>query len=248
MYSVQKLAALAFLVAASSLPAAQSEEMIARLPGGRYLIQLKDVTVALPEESPKDTQIAFLVPEPPSGVRLFYLLDLVRAPERYAPMLRSADWIDVSVGTSVNHPHEIIRVTVATGVNKIGIRAGVDNYCEIMQRDWARYRDAALGLPTDGYGWTRQDMNSNPTASMFIKFLDEGDRAKSRYYPVSCSFDGRCSIYACHNGLSASVSFRSSNRPKGKDYVVKDFDQQIASGLKVLESMVVNRPVDLSHP
>ena len=83
--------------------------------------------------------------------------------------------------------------------------------------------------------------------SMFIKFLDGGDRAKSSYYPLSCGFSGGCSIYACHDGLSAWVSFYSSNKPKGDDYAVKDFDRQIASGIKVLEHMVLSRSVDLSH-
>jgi hypothetical protein len=39
-----------------------------------------------------------------------------------------------------------------------------------------------------------------------------------------------------------------SNKPKGEDYSVKDFDQQIASGIKVLEHMLLGKPVDLSHP
>lgn len=249
MPSVWKAAIFVFLAISNSVAAAQCEETIARLADGRYLLQLKDVTVALPGESPNDTQIAFLLPKAPgTSVRHFYLLDLVRDPGRYVPMLQSSDWVDVSAGTSVNHPHEIIGIPVVTGVNKVGIRAGGDNYCEAMQADWARYREAALGMPTDQYGWIRQDNDRNPSSmSIFIKFLDGGDRAKSRYYPLSCGFSGACSIFACHDNLSAWVSFFSSNKPKGEDYAVKDFDRQIASGMKVLENMVLNRSVDLSH-
>lgn len=218
-----------------------------QLADGRYLVQLKDVTVALPGESPQDTQIGFWVPKPPgTGADHFYLRDLVRDPGRYVPVLRAATWTDVSAGTSINHPHEIIGIPVVAGVNKVGIRAGGEDYCEPMQADWARYRQVALDMPTDQYGWTRQDNERNPS-SLFIKFLDSGDRAKSRYYPLSCGFFGACSIFACHDNLSAWVSFFSSNKPKGEDYAVKDFDRQIASGIKVLENMVLNRSVDLSH-
>ncbi|WP_298870688.1 hypothetical protein [uncultured Bradyrhizobium sp.] len=247
MSTIWKSAVLTVLVATSSIPIARCEEAISRAADGRYLVDLNGVTLALPGESPEDTQIGFWVPKPPgTGVGLFYLRDLVRDPGRYVPMLRSSDWIDVSAGTSVNHPHEIIGIPVAAGVNKVGIRSGGDNYCEPMQADWARYRQVALDMPTDQYGWTRQDNERNPS-SLFIKFLDRGDRAKSRYYPLSCGFAGACSIFACHDNLSLWVSFFSSNKPKGEDYAVKDFDRQIASGIKVLENMVLNRSVDLSH-
>ena len=33
----------------------------------------------------------------------------------------------------------------------------------------------------------------------------------------------------------------------GEDYAVKDFDRQMASGIKVLQNMVLNQTVDLSH-
>jgi len=137
---------------------------------------------------------------------------------------------------------------VVKGVTGVGIHAGVDKNCEAWLLEWARYREVAVGLPADQYGWTRQDSLRSPQTSTFIKFLDQGDRANSRYYPLHCDFSGGCSLTACRDRLTAWVRIYSSNKPQGEDYSVKDFDQQIVSGIKVLERMIVNRSVDLSHP
>ena len=85
MHSILKAIAFVFLTTATSIPFAQCEETIPRLPDGRYLAQLKGVTVALPEESPKDKQSYFAVSTPP-GTRLFdfYLEDLLRDPDHGA--------------------------------------------------------------------------------------------------------------------------------------------------------------------
>ena len=103
-------------------------------------------------------------------------------------------------------------------------------------------------MATDQYGWTRQEFSQRPTATMFIKFLDKGDRRTSRYYAVECDFSGGCSTRACHNGLTAWLAFYSANTNRGEDYAVMEFDQQIASGKNALERLLVNRSVDLSHP
>jgi hypothetical protein len=44
---------------------AHCDDQIRRLPDGRYLVQVNDVTVALPEEDPKHKQIGFYVSTPP---------------------------------------------------------------------------------------------------------------------------------------------------------------------------------------
>jgi hypothetical protein len=111
-----------------------------------------------------------------------------------------------------------------------------------------RYRDVALLLATDQYGWTRQDNHRSPPTSTFIKFLDPGERANSRYYQLSCDFSGSCLLKTCRSGVTAWLKIYSSNKPKGEDYSVKDFDQQIASGIKVLADMVINRRIDLAYP
>ncbi|MCK1537476.1 MULTISPECIES: hypothetical protein [unclassified Bradyrhizobium] len=243
-----KTAVLAFLVA-SSISIARCEEAIKRASDVRYLVDLNGVTVALPDEDPKDQQTGFYVASPPGKSPFhFYLNDLLRDPERLASRLRSAEWVSVSVGSSTNHPREIIGVSVVKGVNRASILSAVDTNCEAWQADWARYRKVAIGLPADEYGWTRQDQAGSPYGSMFIKFLDAGGREQSRYYPVHCNFAGGCSLWACHDRLTQRISFYSSNKPKGEDYSVKEFDRQIASGKTVLERLLVNRSVDLSHP
>jgi hypothetical protein len=247
MHSIQKAAALVFLVAVGSVPTARCEETIPRLPDGRYLVQLKNVTIALPEENPKSRMTTFFVSTPP-GTRPFYftLTDLVRDFDQYAPRLRSSDWSSFSASSS--RPREILGQQVVRGVTGIGIHAGVDKNCEAWLPEWTRYRQVAIGLPADQYGWTRQDNLRSPPTSTFIKFLDQGDRTKSRYYPLHCDFSGECSLRACRDGLTAWVRIHSSNKIQGKDYSVKDFDRQIASGIKLLEHIIVNRSVDLSHP
>jgi hypothetical protein len=219
------------------------------LPDGRYLAQVKGVTVALPEESPKDKQSYFAVSTPP-GTRPFdfYLEDLLRDPDRYAPRLRLSEWSSLSTGSSVNHPHEIIGVHVEKGVNKVGIHSGVDNNYEAWRPEWAHHREMAADMPADQYGWIRQDAKSPTDQTIFIKFLDAGDRLRSRYYALSCGYFGSCSLRAHHDNFTAWISFYSANKPRGEDYVVKDFDQQIASGIKVLEHMLVNESVNLSLP
>jgi hypothetical protein len=82
---------------------------------------------------------------------------------------------------------------------------------------------------------------------MFIRFLDEGDRRTSRYYAVHCGPSGACSTRACRDRLTAWIAFYSSDKPRGEDYSVRDFDEQIASGKSVLEHLLVDRSVDLSH-
>jgi hypothetical protein len=247
MHSVQKLGALGFLMVANSAPSARCEETLARLSDGRYLVQLRDVTIALPQEDPKSRMTTFFVSTPP-GTRPFdfTLTDLVRDPNRYAPKLRSSEWSSVSASPS--RPREILGEPVARGVTGVGVNAGVDKNCEAWLPGWAHYREVAMGLPVDQYGWTRQDNLRSPQTSTFIKFLDQGDRTKSRYYPLHCDFSGACSLKACRDDLSAWVRIYSSNKIQGEDYSVKEFDQQIASGIKVLERMVVNRSIDLSHP
>jgi hypothetical protein len=247
----RELTRIAFvcLLIANSITVARGDDQIRRLPDGRYLVQVNDVAVALPEEDPKNKQIGFYVSTPPGTSPFhFYLTDLVRDPDRYAPRLRSTEWSSVSAWTSYDHPREIIGVPVVKGVNRVGIHAGADKNCEAWQSDWARYREAAVKMPADQYDWIRQDYPKSPPTSMFIKFLDGGDRRKSRYYALSCDFAGGCSARACHDSLTAWISFYSSNKIQGEDYSVKDFDQQIASGIKVLEHMLLGKPVDLSHP
>lgn len=100
----------------------------------------------------------------------------------------------------------------------------------------------------DQDGWTRQEYSKSTGETMFIKFLDQGERRASRYYAVHCEFSGGCSTRACRDGLTAWVKFYSSNKPRNEDYLVSEFDEQIASGKKVLERLLVDRSVDLSHP
>ncbi|MCP3408601.1 hypothetical protein [Bradyrhizobium sp. CCGB01] len=244
MQFVHRLAALIFLMPVNLVGAALGEE-VPRQPDGRFLIQLKDVLVALPEEN--STMTTFAVSTPPGKSPLeFTLTDLVGAPGRYSATLRSSEWSSVRV--SQTRPREMLGEQVAKGVTGVGILSGLDTNCEAWLPQWARYREAALGLPADQYGWTRQDNHRSPPTSAFIKFLDRGERATSRYYPLDCDFSGNCLLKACRNGLTAWIRINSSNKGQGEDYSVKDFDQQIASGAKLLERMVVNRPVDLAHP
>ena len=49
-------------------------------------------------------------------------------------------------------------------------------------------------------------------------------------------------------GLHRELHSIRRNKPNGEDYSVKEFDRQIASGKTVLERLLVNRSVDLSHP
>ena len=152
------------------------------------------------------------------------------------------------MGRTRDHPNEIIGVPVAKGVNRISIHSGVDKNCEAWQSDWDRYREQVLNMPADQYGWIRQDLNpKNTRNTIFIKFLDGGDRRMSRYYALSCNFAGGCYAQACHNSLTAGISIYSANRIQGEDFSVGDFDQQIASGSKVLEHLVMGKHVDLSH-
>jgi hypothetical protein len=227
---------------------ANAEETITRASDGRVLVQLKDALVALPEENPKDTQIAFYVAVPPGTSPFhFYLTDLVRDPDRYVPRLRSSEWSSVSAGTSVNHLTEIIGVPVVKGVNRVGIHSGVDKGCEAWKPQWARLREAAVNMTPDEYGWIRND-DPKRVSSTFVKFLDNADRATGRYYALSCNFAGTCVASACHNGLTAFFSISSSNKIQGEDYAVKNFDQQIASGIKVLEHMLVGGSINVSQP
>jgi hypothetical protein len=249
MHSILKAVAFVFLTAAASIPFALCEETIARLPDGRYLVQVKGVTVALPEEDPNNKQIGFSVSTPPGTSPFhFYLTDLVRDPDRYAPRLRSSEWASVSAWPSYGHPREIIGIQVERGVNNVGILSGVDVNFESWRPQWAHDREIAADVPADQYGWIRREPKTRIDQTIFVKFLDEGDRLRSRYYALSCEIFGSCSLRARHGNFTARISFYSANKPRGEDYAVKDFDQQIASGIKVLEHMLVNESVDLSLP
>lgn len=151
------------------------------------------------------------------------------------------------MGSPSHPPCEIIGIPVARGVNRAGLLVGVDKNCEAWQAGWSRLRDAAVNLAPDQYGWTRQEFSKSTGETMFIRFLDEGDRRISRYYAVRCGFDGGCSTRACRDGLTAWIAFCSSDKPRGEDYSVREFDEQIASGKSVLERLLVDRPLDLSH-
>ncbi|MBW7970670.1 hypothetical protein [Bradyrhizobium sp. BR 10289] len=246
MSAIWKTAVLALLAATSSISIALCEEAIKRAPDGRYLVDLNGVTVALPDEDPKNQQTGFYVSTPPGRSPLhFYLHDLLHDPDRLVPKLRSSEWSSVSVGG--HHSLEIIGIPVARGVNGVGILVGVDKNCEAWLAGWSRLRDAAVDLAPDQYGWTRQEFSKSTGETMFIRFLDEGDRRTSRYYAVHCGFDGGCSTRACRDGLTARIAFYSSDKPRGQDYSVREFDEQIASGRSVLERLLVNRTVDLSH-
>ena len=245
MHSIQKAAALVFLLAASLVPTAQCEEAIPRLPHGRYLVQLKDVTLALPEEDPKSRMTTFFVSTPP-GTRPFYftLTDLVRDPDRYAPRLRSSEWSSVSASPS--RQREILGEQVVRGVTGVGIHAGVDKNCEAWLDEWARYREVAIGLPADQYGWTRQDNLRSPRTSTFIKFLDQGDRAKSRYYPLHCDFSGGCSLTACRDGLTGLGSDLFVGQDPGRGLLSKGLrsaDRQRDQGSGAHDREPVGRPL-----
>lgn len=249
MSPIWKTAVLALLAATSSMSIARCEETIKRAPDGRYLVDLNGVTVALPDDDPKDQQTGFYESTPPGRSPLhFYLNDLLHDPERLAPRLRSSEWSSVSVGSSSNRPREVIGIPVARGVNRVGILVGVDKNCESWLAGWSRLRDAAVGLVPDQYGWSRQEVSKSTGETMLIRFLDEGDRRTSRYYAVHCGFNGGCSTRACRDGLTAWIAFYSSDKPRGEDYAVREFDEQIASGKRVLELLLVGRSVDLSHP
>ena len=69
------------------------------------------------------------------------------------------------------------------------------------------------------------------------KVLDEHDRETNRYYALYCDFSGSCSLRTCHNHLTASVRFFSSNKLRGEDFAVERLDEQIASKIKALESI-----------
>lgn len=249
MRCICKPTVLALLTATSSMQLARCEEAIMRTPDGRYLVELNGATVALTDDGPRNQQIGFYVSAPPGSSPLhFYLDDLLGDPDRYARRLRSSEWSEVSVSSSTNHPHEIIGIPVARGVYRVGIFAGVDKNCETSRRAWSRLRDAALDVPADQYGWTRQESATLPVETRFIKFLNEGDRRTSRYRVIECEFSGGCSTRACRDGLTAWIKFYSSNKPRNEDYSVKEFDQQIDSGKNVLERMLVDKSVDLSLP
>jgi hypothetical protein len=210
---------------------------------------VKDVTVALPEEDPKNTRILFAAATPPGTSPFsFTLIDLLREPDRYASRLKSGEWSSVSASTSVLNPTDILGIQVVRGVNQVGVHSGVDKNCEAWNHDWARARDEAIAAPSDQFGWIRQDHPRSPPWTGFIKFLDEHDRANSRYYALICDFAGGCSLSACRDDLTAWIRIHSSNKIQGEDFAVKNFDQQIASGIKALEHLLVNKPVDLSHP
>lgn len=164
---------------------------------------------------------AFYVSTPAGSNPLqFYLNDLLHDPERLASRLRSSEWSSVSVGSSSNHPRGIIGIPIARGVNRVGVLVGVDKNCEAWLAGWSRRRDAPVDLATDQYGWTRQEFSKSTGETMFIRFLDEGGRRTSRYYAVHCGFNG-----GFHAGMY----------------------EQIASGKSVLEHLLVDRSVDLSH-
>lgn len=250
MSPIWKTTVLALLAATSSISIARCDEAIKRTPDGRYLVDLNGVTIALPDEYPKEQQTRFYVSTPPGSSPFgFYLNDLLRDPERLSPRLRSSEWSSVGVGTSTTHPHEIIGIPVVRGVNRVSVRVGgVYTYCEEWVRSLSSLRDIALDLAADQYGWTRQEVSKRPTYTIFIKFLDESARRTSRYYALQCDFSGTCSTVACRDGLSTSISFYSSNKIQDVDYSVKEFDQQVESGKKVLERMLVGRTIDFSQP
>jgi hypothetical protein len=201
----------------------------------------------LPEEDPKNTRILFQVATPPGTKPLFStLIDLLRDPDGYASRLRSSDWSYVSA--SVDNSNDILGIQVVRGVIKVGIHSGVDKNCEAWNHDWVRARDAAIAAPSDQYGWIRQDHPRSPPTTGFIRFLDDHDRANSRYYALICNFTGNCLLSACHNDLTAWIQIYSTNKIQSEDFAVKDFDQQITSGTKVLEHMLLNKPIDLSRP
>ena len=245
----QMCTALVCFGIAFSTAGARCDEQIRRLPDGRLLVQVKDVTVALPEEDPKNTRILFQVATPPGTNSLFFtLIDLLRDPNNFAPKLRSSDWSSVSSGTSVYNRDDIVGMPVVRGVVKVAVHSGEDKNCEAWNRDGARARDGAIAAPADRHGWIRQDHPKSPPWAGFIKFLNDHDRENSRYYALYCGFSGLCSLSACHNNLTAQIQIQSSSKIRGEDFAVKDFDQQIASGIKVLEHMITNQQVDLSHP
>jgi hypothetical protein len=245
---VRKIIAFLCFSATLSISSARADETISRLVDGRYLVQVKDATVALTEEDPTDTQTGFYVSTPPGTSPFhFYLTDLVRDPERYASRLRLSEWSSVSVGMTRRHPGEIDGIPVVKGVNRVAIVSGVNRGCDAWNPEWDRLREAALNMTADQYGWIRRD-DTKISSSTFIKFLDNANRAAGRFYGLSCNFSGGCSVMACHDSLTAIISIYSSNKIQGQDFSVKDFDQQIASGIKVLEHMLVNKPVDVSHP
>lgn len=240
---------LVCLMVAGSCAEGHCYDQFRRLPDGRYLVQLKDVTVALPEEDPKATRIRFAVATPPgTSPFTFTLPDLLRDPNRYASRLKSSEWSSVWAGTSVAHPSDILGTQVARGVNQVALVSGLDSNCEAWKRDWARARDAAIAETSDQNGWIRQDHPRSPSWTGFIKFLDEHDRENSRYYALYCDFSGSCSLSTCHDHLTAAVHFLSSNKPRGEDFAVERFDEQIASGIKALESMLVDQSFDLTLP
>jgi hypothetical protein len=243
------LIALVCLTAHSTTVARCDDQNRRMSSDGRYLVQVKEVTVALPEEDPKNTRILFAAATPPGTDPFFFtLIDLLRDPDRYVSRLKSSEWSSVSAGTSNSHPADILGMLVVRGVTKVGVHSGVDKNCEEWNLDWARARDAAIGAPSDQYGWIRQDHPESPPTTGFIKFLDEHDRANSRYYALICDFTGGCLLSACHDDLTAWIKIYSSNKIQNEDFAMKEFNQQIASGTKVLEHMLLGKPVDLSRP
>lgn len=241
--------ALVCLFIADSIAVARCEDAIRRLADGRYVVQVKDVTVALPEEDPQNTRILFYAATPP-GTPLFdfTLIDLLRDPDRYAPKLRSSDWGSVSAATSGHNPNDILGIQVVRGVVAVSVRSGPNKNCEPWNHNRTGARDGAVAAPSDQYGWIRQDHPQSPPTTEFVKFLDDHDRANSRYYVLTCDFSGICSVSACHNDLTAWIEISSSRKIQGEDFAVKDFDQQIVSGTKVLEHMLLDKQVDMSRP
>jgi len=237
---------IALVLVSTNSAIARCEDLITRGLDGRYLVQVKDVTIALPEEDPMARMTLFSLATPPGTSPFsFTLTDLVRDPSSYLSRMRSSEWS--SFRTSQARLGEISGQKVVKGVTGVGILSGVDKNCDGWQPNWARLREAAIGLPADRYGWTRQDDIRSPPTSTFIKFLDQGDRAKSRYYVLYCDFSGGCDLRACHNYLTTWISIHSSNKIQREDYSVKDFDEQIASGIEVLQHIVLTRQIDLSH-
>ncbi len=207
------------------------------------------MTVALPEEDPRAARILFAAATPPgTSPFTFTLIDLLGNPDRYVSKLKSSNWSSVSASTSNSHPTDILGIQVVKGVNSVALLSGADPNCEDWKREWADARDAALGEIADKYGWIRQDHPKSPPWTGFIKFLDERDRDHSRYYALHCDFFGACGIRTCHNNLTAGVRFYSSDKPRGQDFAIERFDEQIASGIKVLDSTLVNQSFDFTLP
>lgn len=223
-----------------------ADESWEKTPDGRLVVDLKGIKVGLPILAADDSRnatvssVQLYFPGPPLDI--LSVKDLMTKPEESRRHIADSKAIVLVVwgGLSDDWFYDVIGGIVRVG--SVGLAFGPDANCISWKRTYREWRNETLTKSADSDGWISQGEG-------YVRFVDGGHRAESRYYAVNCGPWGNCQMTVCRDGLTTSFNFNGTGKRNGfrQPIDTSRFDDAIKFAVEKLNRLLLEQKADLTY-